>query len=80
MWSFLRWFCFDNPKGSGSIHPKGLVRLTRKGLVSDVLDSSLDMSFYALLARKSFLCLLLIRELLALGFCYRVGSQFIRHI
>jgi hypothetical protein len=36
---------FVNPKGSGTI--------TRKGLIN-VLDSSLDLSSYALLARKSF--------------------------
>jgi len=32
------------------------------------------------MARKSFLCLLLIMELLALGFCYCVSSRSIRHI
>jgi len=39
-----------NPKGSvcDSKTQKGLVCLTRKGLVTDVLDSSLDLSSYAL--------------------------------
>lgn len=34
-------------KGMVRLTRKGLVRLTRKGLVSDVLNSSLDLSFYA---------------------------------
>ncbi|RHN78852.1 hypothetical protein MtrunA17_Chr1g0170461 [Medicago truncatula] len=66
--------------GSVTKTRKGVVRLTRKGMVTDVLDSSLDLSSYALLARKSFLCLLLFRELLALGFGYHAGGQSIRHL
>jgi len=65
--------------GSVSWTRKGLIRLVRKGLVSDVLDSSLDLSSYALLARKSFLCLLLFRELSTLGFWYRVSGRTVRH-
>ena len=64
----LWWFGFVNPKGSVTKTRKGLVRLTRKSLVTDILDSSLNLSSYVLLARKIFLCLLLFRELLALGF------------
>jgi len=57
---------------------KGLVRLTRKGLVSDVLNSSLDLSFYALFARKSILCLLLIQGVVGTWIGFRVDGQSIR--
>jgi len=47
---------------------KGVVRLTRKGMVIDVLNSSFDMSFYVLYCSKElFMLAVLIRELLALG-------------
>nr|ABN08041.1 hypothetical protein MtrDRAFT_AC154391g26v2 [Medicago truncatula] len=57
---------------------KGLVRSTRKGLI-DVLDSSLDLSSYALFARKSILCLPLFREL-GTWFGYCVDGQSICHL
>jgi hypothetical protein len=49
-WSFFYGGWPQNPKGSvcDSKTWNGLVRLTRKGLVTDVLDSSLDLSSYAL--------------------------------
>ncbi|KEH29966.1 hypothetical protein MtrunA17_Chr4g0028251 [Medicago truncatula] len=57
---------------------KGLVRLTRKGLVSGVLNSSLNLSFYTLFARKSILCLLLIQGVVDTWISFRVDSQSIR--
>ena len=45
-------------KGLVCLTRKGTVQLTRKGLVSDVLNSPIDLSFYALFARKNILCLL----------------------
>ena len=47
---------------------KSLVRLTRNGLVTDVVDSSLDLSSYALFCSKGHVMLVVIRELLALSF------------
>jgi len=41
--------------------------------------SSLDLTSYVLFVWKSFLCLLLFRELLALGFWCRIGGQSIFH-
>ncbi|RHN63546.1 hypothetical protein MtrunA17_Chr4g0059461 [Medicago truncatula] len=74
------WFGFNNPKGPAlvSITRKGLVMSTRKGLVTDVLDSSLDPSSYACMLERASLLAGVFRELLALGFCYRVGGQSIR--
>lgn len=47
--------CLVNPKGSDvSLTPERVwFRLTRKGMVTDILNSSLDLSFYALFVRKS---------------------------
>jgi hypothetical protein len=46
-WPFMPWYGFINPKGYGSFNSKGYGSLTRKGLVSNLLDSSLDLSSYA---------------------------------
>jgi len=60
----------DSKTRKGLVHlsQKGLVRLTQKGLVTDVLDSSLDLSSYALFCSKGHVMLVVIRELLALSF------------
>jgi len=68
-------FLFDHRLGDRwrglilRINPKGSVTKTRKGLVTNVLDSSLDLSSYMLFARKSFYACYWIKEPLALGFC-----------
>jgi len=38
------------------------------------------MGFYAFMLERASMLAGVFRELLALGFCYRVGGQSIRHI
>jgi len=51
-----------------------------QGLVTNVLDSSLDLAFYAFMLERAFMFAGVFRELLALEFCHRVGGQSIRHM
>jgi len=60
------------------ITQKDLVLSTRKGLVTDVLDSSIDLSSYAFMLERASMLAGVFREVLALGFGYRVGGQSIR--
>ena len=62
------------------LHKPGRVwfRLTRKGLVANVLNSSLDLSSYKLFVRKSNLCLMLIQGAVGTWIGYHVDGQFIR--
>jgi len=76
IWSFFAVVeVHKTRKGLDRLTQKGLVRLTRKSLVSDVLNSSLDLSFYALFARKSILCLLLIQGVVGTWIGFRVDGQ-----
>ena len=50
LWPILRWLDSKTRKGRCGIqNPQGLVRLTRKGMVINILDSSLDLSSYTCL-------------------------------
>ena len=74
--TFLRWLWIKNRKGMVQCDLKtykGLRLLTRKVLIPNLLDSSLDLSYY------TWCSIWLNREFLGLGFWYRVGGQSIRH-
>jgi len=42
---------------------KGVILLTREGLVTNVLDSSLDLGFYAFMLKRAFMLAGVFREL-----------------
>jgi len=69
--ALLRWFCFINPKGSGygSITRKGCLIINPKRYVTNVLESSLDLSSYAFKLERAFMLAAVFRVPLALGFC-----------
>jgi len=58
---------------------KGLVRLTRKGLVADVLDSSIDLSVYTLFCSKEHFKLVVDHGAVGTWILHRVGGRSIRY-